>query len=335
MKRHLVYCLLSLGICMAAEAMPTPAERRIDSFTVTPAAASRIESIDSRELMDDARFVATLRRILEDPELLPIDQADAFYLMLRKIGWEFTGTVRVPPNRTYLETFDSMAVTYLGYQGQLGDLRIDPTALLSAPAFDCASNVVRCSNALVLSVLLDRKKSASTVRTLIDRDAIQNAEVPGILIHNLALAVVLSRDVELARSLAKLLPHVTVKESQEDILCAISYFQSPEIAATIKSFLLETLKTKFNSAVDTGILALKKRLTDAQFGAAYAELIEAAAKPEWKERLVNARKTNFTSFRSRTIPGGMMKVWADFDVTMYDDGMVFTHGKRFRAFLSK
>ena len=333
MRSFLPIALLLL-LCMATPVpgKPTPDAEKIPSFPVSKAAAAIIDPLDRRELMEDATFLTTLRTVLGDRRLSAVDRTDAFYLMLRKVGWEFTGTVRIFPQRNYAQTFSGTASTYLSYQDRLVDLRYDPAPLLAIAAADCAKNVVRCSHALLLSTIVNPKASAPKLKPLIAVGVLERAEVPPIFLHNLSLAVVLSRDFSLASQLGSLLSHVDAEEGQEDILCAVGMFNAPEMPAAVRSFLQEALKSKFDAAVETGIFVLHRQLEGLAFEQAYSDLLDAPSAPESRTRLVELQQSNFaslTGFRERS---GWVKIWDGFSVTMYDDGMVLTHGAKFRDF---
>ena len=315
----------------AATISLAPEAEKVTSFPLSAAAIRRVEPLAARDLGDDAHFVATLLRILEEKDLESSEKVDAFYLMLRKIGWEFSGSVRLFPGSTYHQTFLGMASTYFGYQQRVEAASMDPAPFLALANTGCDENVVRCSHALLLATILDSKRSAESVRTLLDPGKIRASEVPDILLHNLALSVMLTRDFELARKLASLLRDTTSEEGQEDILCAMSIFDDAQLTASLKEFLREALTTKWDSAVEIGFVGLAHRLPEADFRAFYSQLTAGVSDPARRERLVAIEKDDFAPL-FQSAPSGWIKVWDGFSVSLFDDGMVLRYGSSFRAF---
>jgi hypothetical protein len=313
----------------------TPDAERRASFSISEAAIARIESVDFSQLVDDSTFIATLRAVLTDQHLSSVEKTDAFYLMLRTIGWDFTGTLRTFPRRSYPETFNRMVMTYLSYHDALADLQFDPTELLALASRECDEHVVRCSHALLLGVIANRKASKPTLGLLLEVDAIRRAEVPPILLHHLSLATALSGDVTLAARLGELLSEMEGEEEQEDVLSAVGMFDAPQTASIVTTFLKQALKTEGTAAdlaVDTALFVLRDRLEGPAFEQTYADLLELPPSPKWRAQLIELQQEGFAPFTGRDDCCGFTKYWDGFANTVYADGTVLAYGPRFRDF---
>lgn len=336
----LIRVFLCAFLCMfcvspPVEAKPAPESEKTCSFPLSPDAKRLIEPIDQRELVDDAKFLATLRLVLDDPKLDTGGKIDAFFLMLRKIGWDFTGTVRIFPHSNYLQTYTGMAATYLGYQHQLEFLGYDVFPILQQALTDYERNAVRSSYGLLLAALVNPKQTVGTIRSFSDASKIKSSEMPPIILHNLSLSVVLSRDFKLAEELGNLLQKIKIEEGQEDILCTLSIFHAKEIAAIVYSFLQEALKYKYDAAVETGILVMQKILPPDEFRTAYDKLVAGVEDPGRKKRLLELKQEGFDSLRKFGPGEGWVKTWDGVDLILYDDGIAIHYGPRFRDYKPK
>lgn len=334
LKLRCVPCLLAISMLAPrwAGAEPVPAAERSSSFPLSRAAVERIEPIPAQKLLDDTTFVSTLAGVLNDPGLQPADKVDAFFLMLLKIGWEFTGTVRIPPGFDYFRTFNSMAGVYVRYQRAL-QARGLAAAASGLAAGECGQNVVRCSHGLLLAAMVDPKTYRPIIRSYLAPDALQAAEVPAILLHNLSFAMVLGRDREAAMTLGRLLDSTESEESREDILCVLGTFAIPEADALVESFLRSAVRTKLDASVETGLAVLRQRLSPDAFAAFSRDLIAQVTSPESKARLQEMVRAGAAGPGASSSADQMwLKIWDGFSVVAYDDGLVITHGARFRDF---
>jgi hypothetical protein len=112
------------AIATTARATPAPESARRWSFEIAPAARDAVGSLDRRALLDDTFFLDNLTRVL---------------------------------------LFGGIAGTFLQYQEHLAQQPWDVAPFLRVAEGECRTNVVRCSNALLLAVILDREASAAAV----------------------------------------------------------------------------------------------------------------------------------------------------------------------------
>lgn len=315
--RHAALVWLLLSAPVLAEVAP-PAARE-PSFAIEPAAAARVSPIARERLMSDETFVKELRSLLSS-RLSPVEKVDAFSLMLEKIGWLFAGKVNLPPGFSYARLSAGQSSTFLLYQQRLTGLEYYAPSLLPIAQQGCAANPVRCSNAILLAALLDRKACIPAVRAMLRDHPVAATGPPTIVLHGIARAVLLARDFELKSELAARLPEVGAEEEREEILIVISRFQGPDSWREIQSFVEKALGSGVDNAVQTGIAVLKDRLPAAEFEAWYEQL-QSSASPEARSALATSAARGFDALSRADAPNGMTKVWDGFEVVVYDDGL--------------
>jgi hypothetical protein len=331
-----VICSMLVAVCDTAVMTQSPAMKGSDktpSFPIAQQATALIGPIDGRRLVDDRVFLSTLKGLVASSTFSGEDKADAFALMLRKIGWQFTGSVRIPNGYNYLRIYTGMASTFIGYQQYLSSSGLKSTDLLTVARGQCATHVVRCAHALLLAMLIDPTAGTPVVKSLIDMGQIRAAQVPPILLHHLSLAVVLTRDGRLATAFGALLNQVEWEENQEDILCMLAMFDTSGAVEMTKAFVQSALQTKLDEAVRTAFAVLRRRLTDQEFRAWYVQVSSTASDPARTAALNGLREGNFKSL-DRFGPGSdWVKTWDDFSVTTYEDGMSLSYQGVFRDFI--
>ncbi len=332
----LILLVLAIFLYLTGTAYPekAPDKARIPSFTVSKKSAELISPLDRALLSQDNYFIKTLTSILENKDLSEADKVDAFYLMLKKIKWQFTGTFKLPPNYTYFKIFRGTASTFLMYQRSLQLRKYNVSGLIDIVRSDCNTNVVRCSNALLLSSMLNPEATGSVLGELIDPEKLAKSQVPPILVHHLSLAVVLSKKHLTAAELGDIAHKIPIEESQEDILCGLSMFNSELTQSKIKKFLYDVVNQKFDSSVETGLLILFESLDSQSFDSFYSGLIDSVKDSERKKTLTkyNYKKIKEASLGGTT-PRGWTKLWDGYNVTVYDDGLYITYGSDFADFI--
>ncbi|MDP3981681.1 MAG: hypothetical protein Q8Q33_09735 [Chlamydiota bacterium] len=299
-------------------------------------AIDSIIPIEAKELVDDIKFLQLLQRILQDKTFSESDKVDAFYLMLKKIGWSFTGGVRIPYNSSYFQVFMGQAKTYLLYQKALDSLQYNITGLLDISKKDIKENVVRASYALLLSAILDYQKTSETINYFIDAEKIQRVQVPSILLHNLAFSTILTRNYQVASKFGKLLDKIQSEEEREDILCTLGIFATEITIEQIKSFLKNRIDVGYDLSVETAIFALKARLSPLDFKNFYSEYL-ISTNSVFHKRLEDLEKNGFNSSLLADIPIGQTfyKTWDGFDIAIYDDGIVLSFKDQFSEYKEK
>ncbi|MCP4396434.1 MAG: hypothetical protein GY801_03850, partial [bacterium] len=251
--------------------------------------------------------------------------------MLKSIGWGFSGAVRIPAYYDYFQLFGGYVSSFLRYQKNLEVLAYDVSGLIEIAQRDLQQHVSHASHALFLAMLLDAESSQAALEEFLDAESLQQAQVPEIFLHYLAFGVVLSRQAPLALKMGDLLDVVESEEGQEDILCALGVFDSEENFARITQFIHNTLEKDYNQAVETAILIGKHRLAPNDFYILYMELLSEAKRTFHLKELQERR---FQSDIWRDSPKKVyLKVWDNFDVRVYDDGILLTYKGIFSDFI--
>jgi hypothetical protein len=204
-----------------------PPEARKTTYVISSKASEDIGPLDARKLADDKEFTRTLTEVLNNPNFSDADKADAFFLMRRKFDWAFIGSVSIPPGYTYDRVFGMVFQTYGNYRKTLGGGH-DVKRLLELAALPEPENIVRASSALLLAAVLDPEATKETVVALSDPQLVAASAAPPIVIHHLALSAALCNIGEEGfTKLAALASEFRFEESQEDILLALAYADSP------------------------------------------------------------------------------------------------------------
>jgi hypothetical protein len=251
--------------------------------------------------------------------------------MLKSIGWGFSGAVRIPAYYDYFQVFGGYVSSFLRYQENLAVLAYDVSSLLEIARRDLQQRVSHASHALLLAMLLDAETSKASLEDFMDAETLQSAQVPEIFLHYLAFAVVLSQEASIALKMGDLLDVIESEEGQEDILCALGVFESEENFARIKQFIHETLEKDYTQAVETAILIAKHRVAPNDFYIFYMELLSEAARTFHLKEL---RERQFRSDIWRNNPKKVyLKVWDDFDLRVYDDGILLSYKDTFSDFI--
>ncbi len=326
----LILCLL----CASVYAANAPEEDRNKALPVSSSAEQFVTSLDAQQLATDEYFLSVLQEVLLHPTFTEDEKIDSFYLMLKQIGWGFSGTVRLPPHYDYFQVFSGYATTFLQYQETLHSLNYDVATFLVIAERDIQSHVIHASHALLLSLLLAREQSLETLAKLSTPQKFQEAQVPDFLLHYLALGTVLSRQYERALQLGELLPTISSEEGREDLLCMLGMFEVPETIQMIQDFLRSS--TPDNSGdltFETGILVLHHRLSQEEliaFGETFLPNTHAIT------QLKPIVKHDFhSSFWWNGGNRAMLKTWDGVNLVIYDDGIlvIYEDGERFSDFL--
>jgi hypothetical protein len=308
---------------------PAPESAKRWSFEIAPAARQMVGELDPQALLDDAFFLRQLARILGSP-IAPEAKVDAFVLLLDKIGWLFAGSVPVPAGRSYTEVFGGIAGTFFQYQEQLDQQTWDVAPFLIIADSQCGGHAVRCSNALLLAVLLDR----DTARTAIDRAAtpenLRSAQVEAVFLHGLALSTVLTRDAQTVLRLGGLLYETKLEEGREDIIAALAIYPSSESTAILRAFVRRDLPQRLDNATDNALDIVNQRSPAVEVEAWLLGLSQDLP-TETRARLRERHAQGF-AHRPEAGMGLFRKTWDGFDVTIYDDGIRFEHPPGFSYF---
>ena len=310
-----------------ARTEPAPPSLPRHACAIHPEVDEWARSLEARDLVRDEVFLDVLRSVLDRSAFAEADKADAFYLMLKTIRWNFSGAVQIPPGMDYPALFDGISRTHLAYQAHLQDLRYDVAPLLRIAASEHRTNVVRASHALLLAAILDRKATSATVRSLLAPEEIQRAQAPDILLHHAALATVLVRQPSRAAQLDALWETTPSEEGREDILCVLGIYRD---TGRIRARLAEEQDPAHDLTLETGLLLLKRSLSAEAFAAAAAEI--QSARPALARALNDLRTRNFQS--STRMSSAFWKTWDGFDLTLYDDGMRIHRGDSFGDFIA-
>ena len=327
----IVLLLLSLLPVAPSYAIKAPEEIRAQGIRLSPEAQKFMESIRSSELAEDRYFEMMLLRMLNRPELTEDQKTEIFYAMLKSIGWGFSGAVRIPAYYDYFQVFGGYVSSFLQYQENLKPLAYEVSGLLEIAHRDFQQHVSHASHALLLAMLLNAEASKAGLEEYLDAESIQQAQVPDVWLHYLAFGVVLSREASLALKFGTLLDAVESEEGQEDVLCALGVFEAEENFARIKEFIHDTLEKDYTQAVETALLITKHRLAPNEFYIFYMGVLSEAKRTFYLKEL---QEREFRSDIWRDNPKKVyLKVWDNFDVRVYDDGILLTYQDIFSDFM--
>lgn len=312
-------------------AVQAPESIREQAIQISPEAQEFMASVRITELAQDRYFGTMLLRMLNRQGLTEDQKVEIFYAMLKSIGWGFSGAVRIPAYYDYFQVFGGYVSSFLRYQENLAVLAYDVSGLLEIAERDVQQHVSHASHALLLAMLLDAETSQPSLEGLLDAEVLQQAQVPEIWLHYLAFGVVLSREAPLALKMGNLLNVIEAEEGQEDILCALGVFESEENFARIEQFIHDTLEKDYNQAVETAILIAKHRIAPNDFYILYMGLLSEAKRTFHLKEL---QERKFQSNIWRDNPKKVyLKVWDNFDLRVYDDGILLTYKNTFSDFI--
>jgi hypothetical protein len=312
-----------------------PEEARKSSFEISPKAIEAIQPLDGRSLASDPEFVRRLREVLENPNFDDADKADAFFLMRMKFDWVFLGAVMIPPGYSYDRIFGMYLKTYRDY-GKALEYGSDVSGLLQVAKRSEPENIIRSSSALLLAAVLDPEATRETVIVLSDPDRIADSVAPPIVIHHLALCAALCNvGDEGFTQLAALMSRSPYEESQEDILLALAYTDSPHNRTLIEKFAEEYAPKKFDIAVQLALSIMRSRQKPEVFKLTIDQITAKCESDQVKQSILDWSQAALRPVGPFHPQRGIMKVWDGFTATLYNDGSRLTFGDQFSGFMSR
>ena len=312
-----------------------PPDARKPTYLISAKAQAAIGPLDARTLADDEAFIKTLTGVLKNPDFSDADKADAFFLMRMKFDWAFIGAASIPPGLTYDRVFGMYLNTYRGYGKALGDGR-DVKGLLELAKLSGPEHITRASSALLLAAVLDPKATRDTVVALCDPQLVEASAAPPVTIHHLSLCAALCGvgDEGYTR-LAAFTARFPFEESQEDVVLALAYSDSPRTRELIRQFTEHHAPKKFDLAVQLALTIVRSRQTPQEFQTWIQPLAAKAESEELKKSLLDwaaAAPKPIGPFHPQR---GGMKLWDGFDAIIYDDGVQLKFGDKFSGFMSR
>jgi hypothetical protein len=225
--------------------------------------------------------------------------------------------------------------TYGGYRKALGDGH-DVKGLLELAKLSEPEHIVRSSSALLLAAVLDPEATRDTVVALCDEQLVAASAAPPISIHHLALCATLCRvgDEGLTK-LAALGSRFAFEESQEDIVLALAFSDSPQTRQLIEQFAEQHAPKKFDQAVELALTVVRSRQTPQDFQAWIQALVGKAESEEGKKSILDWAAAKPKPIGPPGRQGGWMKLWDGFKATIYDDGARLEYGENFSGFMSR
>ena len=172
--------------------------------------------------------------------------------------------------------------------------------------------------------LINPEEASKFLTERLSLEWIEGSQVPAILLHNLSFSVVLTKDFRLANKLGEFLEAVTIEEGREDILCVLSIFRSKHTIKKIWRFLSEFAPRETDLSVDTALFILKSSVEKEKFLDGYERLLKKAEGSVGHARLVEIKKEKFDSLGNFSADSAWVKMWDEFDVYIFDDGMQFS-----------
>jgi hypothetical protein len=335
--RLIVGVMLPVLVASTGYARKASQFERKSSILISQQAKRIVASMKPQDLTRDDYFLSSLTGILNNKGLQEFQKVEAFYVMLKKIGWFFNGSIRIFPGTDYLETFTGFLGTYLRYQGLLEPIHYDVGGLLNIVNVEYTKNVILASHALLLASILDHESTSKILKNFMNENAIKRSHMPDIFLHYLSLSVGLCRKYEIALQLFQLLNGSQSEEAKEDILCTLGLFYVPSVIERIKDYVIKSIEENlFDNTVYTGLGVLRKRLKEEQFEKFFNELEQNTNDQKVKKELETFRKNKFENWM-KTEPkfrSGFIKTWDKYDVALYDDGYLVSYKNFFRDFVS-
>ncbi|MCK5707541.1 MAG: hypothetical protein KAI43_07785 [Candidatus Aureabacteria bacterium] len=288
-----------------------------------------VDKFPVNDLIKDAYFINRLKQIINSSVLNDDEKVDAFYLMLKKIKWSFSGIVIIPPRSNYFNTYKGFIGTYFYYQKELKKLNYNVSKMLFIAKKDYKTNVVHSSNALLLAALLDPKTTKKQIEVFLKYETIMNAQVPDILLHHVCLASVLTKDLKTVSQLANFLNKDLTEEGSEDVLCTMGIFTSKTFINRTIRFLKNFENMEHDLTAETAMVILRKRLDENDFQKIMAKLLNTNIK--LKKIYEALRNNKFITIRKMD-EKNFYKSWDDFDIVIYEDGMLIKYKNKFADF---
>jgi hypothetical protein len=224
--------------------------------------------------------------------------------------------------------------TYFQYQQKMPK-GLEVGDLLELARESRAKHPLRASNALLLSVILNRDAAKDAVAKAIDLKAIEAAPVPAIDLHNLCLASALALDRKVTADALALLPKIESEESREDLIAITLFFRDDELRAKIEDFVRSRFPGSFDNSIQTALIVLAHTGPRDHFRSYYKSLGDLTKDKKDYELL---RKFWDSGFRDRLTSDdpakSPLKIWDGFTFSLDTDGGWITYGKSFRYWIS-
>ena len=185
------------------------------------------------------------------------------------------------------------------------------------------------SNALLLAALLDPKTTKKQIEVFLKYETIMNAQVPDILLHHVCLASVLTKDLKTVSQLANFLNKDLTEEGSEDVLCTMGIFTSKTFINRTIRFLKNFENMEHDLTAETAMVILRKRLDENDFQKIMAKLLNTNIK--LKKIYEALRNNKFITIRKMD-EKNFYKSWDDFDIVIYEDGMLIKYKNKFADF---
>jgi hypothetical protein len=99
---HLLLFFIAISPSYAVKA---PKEIRRQAIQLSPEANDFMASLQIPQLAEDRYFGEMLLRMLSRQEFTEDQKVEVFYAMLKRIGWGFSGAVRIPAYFDYFQVF--------------------------------------------------------------------------------------------------------------------------------------------------------------------------------------------------------------------------------------
>ena len=316
--------------CLAA----APPEGRAPSFPIEAGAKTFVGRFTREELAKDEVFLGALKELAKS-DLSPRAKADAFALLRERIGWLFTGALRLFPGCGYAQSQSMVFSTYFQYQLKMpAGLEVGP--LLDLAKADRGDHPLRSPNALLLAVILNRGAATAAVEKAIDPKAIAAAEVPAIDLHDLATASALTGDPKVVAKLVALLPETGSEESREDLISATVNYQNDGLRNAVEAFVRKSFPGLFDNSVRTALIALVHVSPPDHFRDFYKSLGELARGEEDVDLLRKFWDSRFRDRLQSDDPAKQsLKIWDGFTFKAEGgDGVWIAFGDTFRYWVS-
>ncbi len=318
MKPFVLMCALFVSGCSAKVdvSAPMPPADKPSAARLITASAKATAAVSGSEgaINDDERFVVKLKEVLRDGSLSSQDKVEAFYLMLRAVGWAFNGSMMLPGGVSYHDYCGFQIATYYKWHVALSSEGFSGAEFIQLAERKTAGAEPLAAYSVLLAGILDADKMEPAAKQFL----VNANESTPLLLRSAIIAAALTRSEEMSAELGATLERVKGEEALEDLICALSVMSTYQSYRAVSGFVMDRATRPFDQEVETGIHAMRAHMDPETFAKFYTDLLSHVSDPTLRQKLTEFRDRNFAY--SLTVPGTAIKIWDGFGVTVYDDG---------------
>jgi hypothetical protein len=278
-----------------------------------------VSQANKEAYFNDDFFNEQLKKFMADKNLTEKDKVHLYYLMLRKIGYAFTGVEYIPPAIDYFAYHAGKVDVFNKTRVALKDLNYDISGLCAIVDSNRTKDIVLSSNAILLATILSPSKIIHKLENWTKPEVVNSSANPAIFHHYTCLAASIIQTPIILTRLQGCLATCKSQAMIEDVFCAIYSRNNP--VSIIKEFILKEHSEKNQLAILTALCALHLRVPEASFNQSVQELLKSA-KEAWKVQLIQSvlEKKIPYNYTLSSKDHVVLKPWEGVQVTNYADG---------------